>query len=116
MADSKFHSISDFYLFYLSEHRKLSTRAMHFVGTALVIICLLYAVATQKWVLLLLIPVLGYGFAWISHAFLERNKPATFTYPFYSLGSDFIMFWDIITGRINKRLEEASRRYPENAK
>jgi len=116
MKDSKFHSISDFYLFYLSEHRKPSTRFMHFIGTALVILCLLYAIVMQRWMLLLLIPVLGYGFAWISHAFIERNKPATFTYPFYSLGSDFIMFWDIITGKINSQLEEASKRYPETVK
>ena len=108
----RFNSISDFYPFYLSEHRKRSTRTMHFIGTALVILCLLYSIMMQKWILLLLIPVLGYGFAWVSHAFLERNKPATFTYPFYSLGSDFIMFWDILTGKIGKRLEEAIKRYP----
>ena len=111
-----FNSISEFYPFYLSEHRKLSTRTMHFIGTALVISCLLYAIIMQKWLLLLLISVVGYGFAWISHAFLERNKPATFTYPLYSLGSDFIMFWDILTGRIAKHMEEAIKRYPETAK
>lgn len=116
MNESKFQSITDFYLFYLSEHRKSSTRMMHFIGTGLVILCLLYSLGTQKWLLLLLIPVLGYGFAWISHAFIERNKPATFTYPLYSLGSDFIMFWDILTGKIEKRLEEATKRYPDAAK
>jgi hypothetical protein len=89
---------------------------MHFIGTALLIACFLYALVMQKWMLLLLVPVLGYGFAWVSHAFIERNKPATFTYPFYSLGSDFIMFWEMLTGRIAKSLEEANKLYPESGK
>ncbi len=54
--------------------------------------------------LLFLIPVVGYGFAWVGHAFFEKNKPATFTYPFYSLASDFLMFWDILTGRIKDKM------------
>lgn len=87
---------------------------MHFTGTALLIACFMYALITQKWMLLLLVPVLGYGFAWISHAFIERNKPATFTYPLFSLGSDFIMFWDMLTGRIGERMEAAEKRYPGN--
>ena len=112
MTNKRFQSISEFYPYYLSEHRKPLTRMMHFVGTLLLIICLMYALLLQKWLLLFLIPVLGYGFAWASHAFIERNKPATFTYPVYSLGSDFIMFWDMLTGRISKRLVEAEMQYP----
>ncbi|MBP9883049.1 MAG: DUF962 domain-containing protein [Chitinophagales bacterium] len=112
MTNKRFQSISEFYPYYLSEHRKPLTRMMHFVGTLLLIICLMYALLLQKWLLLFLIPVLGYGFAWASHAFIERNKPATFTYPVYSLGSDFIMFWDMLTGRISKRMVEAEKQYP----
>ena len=112
-SKNTFHSIAEFYPFYLSEHRKPSTRAMHFIGTGLVIICFFYAVFSHQWMLLLLIPVVGYGFAWISHAFIERNKPATFTYPLFSLGSDFIMFWDMLTGRIGNRLKQAIDKYPE---
>ncbi len=112
MTNKRFKSISEFYPYYLSEHRKPLTRTMHFVGTLLLIICLMYALLLQKWLLLFLIPVLGYGFAWASHAFIERNKPATFTYPVYSLGSDFIMFWDMLTGRISKRMVEAEKQYP----
>ena len=112
MAERKFHSLQEFYPFYLSEHGKPSTRAFHFLGTGLVILCFFYAILTQHWWFLVLIPVLGYGFAWISHVFIERNKPATFTYPGYSLVSDFIMFWDILTGRINKRLQKARMLFP----
>ena len=51
-----------------------------------------------------LIPLTGYGFAWVGHFFIEKNRPATFTYPFYSLAGDFVMFWDILTGQINKKI------------
>jgi hypothetical protein len=112
MTNKRFQSISEFYPYYLSEHRKPLTRMMHFAGTLLLIMCLVYAFYMQQWLLLLLVPVLGYGFAWASHALIERNKPATFTYPVYSLGSDFIMFWDMLTGRINKRMAEAVKQYP----
>jgi hypothetical protein len=87
---------------------------LHFTGTFLLIICLVSAVVFQKWWMLGLIPVLGYGFAWIGHILIERNKPATFTYPLYSLGSDFVMFWDILTGRISEKLEKAKQQQNEN--
>lgn len=112
MAVHPFKTIGEFYPYYLSEHRKASTRLMHFTGTALLITCFLYALITQKWMLLLVVPVLGYGFAWISHAFIERNKPATFTYPAFSLGSDFIMFWHMLTGKINEQMKQAILKYP----
>ena len=65
---------------------------------------LVAGLATQTWWLLALIPVCGYGFAWVGHAFFERNKPATFTYPGWSLASDFIMFYHILTGQIKDKL------------
>jgi hypothetical protein len=61
----------------------------------------------RRWFWFIVIPVCGYGFAWFGHFFFEKNKPATFTYPLYSLGSDFVMFWHIITGQIGKKMEEA---------
>ena len=64
-------------------------------------------IVTLDWWYFAAIPVLGYGFAWFGHAFFERNKPATFTYPLWSLASDFIMFWHIITGQINHKLNDA---------
>ncbi|MEP7128265.1 MAG: DUF962 domain-containing protein [Chitinophagales bacterium] len=112
MAPYQFQSIAEFYPYYLSEHRKSSTRTMHFIGTALLIACFIYALVTQQWMLLLLVPLLGYGFAWVSHAFIERNKPATFTYPLFSLQSDFIMFWHMLTGKISGQLAEAEKKYP----
>ncbi len=105
MAEKKYKSLKEFYPYYLSEHKNKISRNLHFTGTLLLILILIYALATQEWLLFLIIPVVGYGFAWFGHAFFEKNKPATFTYPFYSLASDFIMFWDILTGKINKKLD-----------
>ncbi|NJO13015.1 MAG: DUF962 domain-containing protein [Gammaproteobacteria bacterium] len=95
-----FAHFRDFYPFYLSEHRHPTSRRLHVVGTGLVIATLLAALATQRFSLLWLIPVLGYGFAWVGHFFFEKNRPATFQHPFYSLAGDFVMFRDVLTGRI----------------
>lgn len=109
MAEKKYTSLKEFYPYYLSEHRNRISRNLHFTGTFLLILILIYAIAVQNWSLLILIPIVGYGFAWVGHAFFEKNKPATFTYPFYSLASDFIMFWDILSGRIDEKLEALER-------
>lgn len=98
---------AEFWPFYLQEHAKASTRYLHYVGTALVIAIAVFAVATQRWAWLLAMPVAGYFFAWMSHAFVERNKPATFTHPLWSLISDFRMFFLWLTGRLGPELEKA---------
>lgn len=96
---SRYQSLKEFYPYYLSEHLNPSCRSLHFIGTSLLFIDLFYALVTQTWWMLALIPVIGYGFAWIGHFFFEKNKPATFQYPFYSLASDFILFWHILIGK-----------------
>lgn len=97
--EREFQTFREFYPYYLEEHAKTGTRVMHFIGTFLVIAVLIFALATQRWIWLAAIPVLGYGFAWVGHFFIEKNKPATFKYPLYSLGSDFVMFWDLLRGK-----------------
>lgn len=92
-------SYSELYQFYLSEHKNRTSRILHFIGTFLVFILLFLAIIQGwgwRWVL---IPVVGYGFAWIGHAFFEKNKPATFKYPFWSLMSDFKLFFEILLGK-----------------
>ncbi len=96
----EFRSFEEFYKFYLSEHSNPINRRLHFFGCLMVIALVIYAVLTQTWFALIGIPVVGYGFAWIGHFFVEKNKPATFKYPLYSLMGDWVMFKDIITGRI----------------
>lgn len=95
----KFHSLKEFYPFYLSEHQHPTSRILHFIGTGLVIISFLTFLITLEWWFLIIIPFLGYGFAWVGHFFFEQNKPATFQYPGYSLASDFILFWHLLTGK-----------------
>ena len=96
----RFDSFAEFYPYYLSEHSDRTCRRLHFIGTALVILTLIVAVASDRYALLWLVPVLGYGFAWAGHFFFEKNRPATFRYPLYSLIGDFVMFRDILVGRI----------------
>ena len=102
-----YQTLADFYPYYLTEHRNATSRRLHFIGTGLFISLLIYALFMSKWTLLTVVPLVGYGFAWVGHFFFERNKPATFKYPLFSLMSDFIMFWDILTGQIDRKLRDA---------
>jgi hypothetical protein len=99
MAD-RFKTFREFYPFYLSEHRDRTCRRLHFVGSALALAALAAAVMTLNPWWLLAAPLAGYGCAWIGHFFFERNRPATFTHPIYSLIGDWAMFRDIVRGRI----------------
>ena len=100
MAEKRYTSIKEFYPFYLTEHLNPTCRKLHFIGTFLLFIDLFWALATQTWWMLALVPVIGYGFAWVGHFFFEKNKPATFTYPLWSLIGDWVMYKDILIGRI----------------
>ncbi|MBC6440313.1 MAG: DUF962 domain-containing protein [Rhodospirillales bacterium] len=98
---ARLQSYREFWPFYVREHLKNTTRWLHFIGTAgVIVIAILTIVKADPW-LLPAIPVFGYGFAWLSHAFVERNKPATFTHPVWSLIGDFQMFGLMLTGRMN---------------
>jgi hypothetical protein len=96
----KFKSFSEFYPHYLSNHSDPVNRRLHFFGCLAVIIVILYSLLAQVWLALILVPLVGYGSAWVGHFFIEKNKPATFEYPIYSLLGDWMMFKDIITGKI----------------
>jgi hypothetical protein len=106
--EKTYQTLADFYPYYLTEHRNATSRRLHFIGTALFLSILFYAIFTGQWTLLTVVPLVGYGFAWVGHYFFEKNKPATFKYPFFSLVSDFIMFWHILTGQIEDKLKAAS--------
>ena len=89
-----------FYTFYLGEHANRTCRRLHFVGTSLVLAILTVAVVTGQWWWLWGMPVAGYGFAWVGHFVFEKNRPATFQRPLFSLAGDWVMFWQMLTGRI----------------
>lgn len=95
----RYTSLKEFYPFYLSEHQNTTCRWLHFIGTSLIGVWVVAALLTRNPWWLVLVPVTGYGFAWIGHFFFERNKPATFQYPGYSLASDFILWWHLLTGK-----------------
>lgn len=98
--DAVFNTFADFYPFYLSEHRTVACRRLHFVGTTLVIALSVTALLLTSWRVLALLPLAGYGFAWLGHFAFEHNRPATFSHPLYSLAADFVMFRDMLTGKI----------------
>lgn len=99
-SSGRIASFGEFYPYYLGEHRHRTCRRLHFIGTALVIASLIAAVVTRSAWWLLAAPIAGYGFAWVGHFVFEKNRPATFTYPLYSLAADFVLFRDMLSGRI----------------
>ncbi len=101
----------DFWPYYLQEHARPGTRALHYIGTSLVILLFMGAalLAHGAW-LLAAIPIAGYGFAWIGHGLVEHNRPATFRYPLWSLRADFRMWYRFVTGRMGRDLALAGIR------
>jgi hypothetical protein len=99
-AAVKYASFREFYPFYLSEHADRTCRRLHFAGTSLGLACLVLAIATLNpwWILAGIL--IGYAFAWVGHFFFEKNRPATFKYPFYSFAGDWVMWKDMIVGKI----------------
>jgi hypothetical protein len=100
MPDGRYQSFAEFYPFYLSEHSKRETRRIHFIGSALALLCLLWALLSGEARWFLAAVICGYAFAWFGHFFFEKNRPATFKYPLYSLMGDWKMFWQILTGKL----------------
>ena len=106
----KYKSFAEFWPFYLREHARPRTRAFHYAGTSLVVGLAAGALLSGDARLFLAIPLAGYGFAWVSHALIEHNRPATFTYPGWSLMADFRMWGLWLTGRIDRELTAAGVR------
>ena len=97
---ARYRTFASFYPFYLSEHNNRTCRRLHFVGTTIGLACLVVAFWTLNFWWLLAGLVAGYAFAWVGPFFFEHNRPATFTYPFYSFLGDWVMWSEILRGRI----------------
>lgn len=100
----RFESFEAFWPYYLTEHARPATRAVHVGGTWLAALVLLWGLLAGPAWLVLLAPVIGYGAAWVSHMAIERNRPATFTYPLWSLRGDLRMALLAATGRLGAEL------------
>lgn len=110
MSAERITSFAEFWPYYLGEHRMRASRALHYLGTGLASVLLLAFVATgEGW----LIPVLllaGYGPAWAGHFFIEKNRPATFRYPLWSLAADYKMAWLALTGQLEAERHRSRHR------
>lgn len=98
---SGFRSFSEFYPFYLNEHSNRLCRRMHFIGSSLVIAVLLAAFWSGELRWLWLMPLVGYGGAWVGHYVFEKNRPATFKHPLYSLIGDWVMYAQMLRGKVS---------------
>ncbi len=98
-------SFSDFWPHYVRAHSKPRTRILHGIGSTLAVGAVALALASSPW-WLLLAPLVGYGFAWYGHFFVEGNRPATFGHPFYSLAADYRMLFLMMSGRMDDEVEK----------
>jgi len=100
MSDRRFKSFDEFWPYYLGEHSKPTTRILHCFGSLIAIAVVIAFIAVGKWWLFPLALVPGYAFAWIGHFFVEKNRPATFTYPLWSFIADWKMLALMLTGKL----------------
>ena len=110
MNETRYKSFSEFWPFYVAEHSRPATRLLHLVGTTAGISLMVYLIATGRWWLFFLGFVPGYGFAWLAHFLVEKNKPATFKYPLWSFMGDYKMIALMLTGRMSDEVEKLSRK------
>jgi len=99
---------AEFWDFYVREHSKPLTRLLHFIGTSLGLMLLAWSLWSGRLLYIPLFFVIGYAFAWFAHFFVEKNRPATFRYPFWSFISDFKMMWYMVTGRMSAEVRRVT--------
>lgn len=108
MENKTYNTLSEFWPFYLSEHSHRLNRTFHFIGSTFALIFIFMAIKSMDVYFLLAALFSGYGFAWIGHFVIQKNRPATFIYPFKSFISDWKMYFYILTFQIDKELKKYS--------
>lgn len=111
MTAPEIRKFAEFWPYYVRQHARPGTRILHAIGSTLAIVCLALALTVSPWILLAA-PVIGYGFAWYGHFFVEHNKPATFGHPFWSLAADYRMLFLMMAGRMEAEVERYSVETP----
>ena len=109
-SKSRIKNYAEFWDFYVAEHSEPLTRYLHFVGTTLGLVLLVWIIRSGNWIYLPLCFGIGYAFAWVSHFFVEHNKPATFKHPFWSFISDYKMVFYMLIGKMNAEVERVARK------
>jgi len=94
-------SFAQFYPFYLTQHADRSCRRAHFIGSSLALLCIAAAFVSGAALWIVAALFCGYGGAWIGHFFYEHNRPASFAQPLYSFRADWIMYWQMLTGKLS---------------
>lgn len=103
-ATASIRTFEQFWPYYVRQHQKRATRVVHAVGSILALTALFAGLSMREWYPIALAPLIGYGFAWYSHFFIERNRPATFGHPMYSLAADYWMLFLMLAGRMDDEL------------
>ena len=109
MPKPSINSFEEFWPFYVCEHSHPLNRQLHFIGSSLGLLCLCACFYTDNLLFIPLGLVLGYGFAWVGHFFIEHNKPASFKYPLWSFRADWKMWSLMLAGKMNTEVERALR-------
>lgn len=104
MKEKRITSFAEFWPFYMSQHQNERCRALHYLGSALAPGFILGGIWLGSPLLCLAAIPAGYGPAWVGHFILEKNRPATFQYPFYSFLADYVMLGRFLTGRLKHHL------------
>ena len=112
MTEQRISTYAEFWPYYLREHSKPLCRTLHYIGTTLAFACLAWFIVSSDWKALIASLFCGYGFAWAGHFGVEKNRPATFKYPFWSLFSDFRMYFMALSGRLTEALARAGMQKP----
>jgi hypothetical protein len=115
MADDDIKTFEDFWPHYVRAHANKTNRRLHFVGTTAAMALVAGGVVTRRLWPILVAPVVGYGFAWVGHFFVEGNVPATFGHPLYSLQADFVMWKKTLVGEMDAEVEKYTRRTEQPA-
>ncbi len=109
MSDQDFRTFEEFWPFYVKEHQKKATRILHFIGTTGAMACVAGGLLTKRRWLLAVAPVVGYGPAWVSHFFIEGNRPASFKHPIWSLRADLVMWSKMVRFKMDDEVERVLR-------
>jgi hypothetical protein len=106
-------TFEEFWPEYVRSHSNKTNRTLHVIGMSLALACVVAAIFKRRPWLLLLAPVVGYGFAWCGHFLAEKNMPTTFSHPVYSLRANALLWWKTICGdmdaEVRRVLEDAAR-------